>query len=145
MDIIFYTISDEKNKLTKTLDDVVTFSGVLKEETSIIKPSIIIEAENLSSYNYIYISDFGRYYFIKDITSIKNNLWRVTCFVDVLMSFKSAILTCPIILSDSESTEIETYLGGEVWKSLVKSKTDIISFPSGLNDTGEYVLITSGG
>lgn len=145
MDIIFYTISDEKNKLNKTLDDGATFSGVLKEETSIIKPSIIIEAENLSSYNYVYISEFGRYYFIKDITSIKNNLWRVSCFVDVLMSFKSAILTCPIILADSESTEIETYLGGDVWKSLVKSKTDIISFSSGLNDTGEYILITSGG
>lgn len=145
MDIILGVIHDEKNKLNKTVNSAVTYTGTLKEETSVIKPSVIIEASNLSNYNYMYIADFGRYYFITDIVSIKNGLWRVNAVVDVLMSFKSAIEDCPIILKQTETTNSESYMFGDMWKTLVKSKTDIINFSSGLNSTGEYILITSGG
>lgn len=145
MDIVLGMIADEKNKLNKTVYDTVTYSGTLKQETSIIKPSVIIEASNLSGYNYMYIAEFGRYYFITDIVAVRNGLWRINATVDVLMSFKSAIESCPIILANTETTNTESYLMGEMWKTLVKSKTDIINFPSGLNSSGEYVLITSGG
>ena len=145
MDIVLGVTLDERNKLNKTFSNTVTYTGILKEETSIINPSIVIEAVNLSQYNYMYIPEFGRYYFITDIVSIKNNLWRINGVVDVLMSFKNSISNCPIILSNTETTLAESYLMGDVWKTLVKSKTDIISFPSGLNSTGEYILITSGG
>ena len=145
MHIYLYTTPDEKNKLNKTLNNDVYYEGVLKEETSVIKPSILIEASNLSGYNYMYIGEFGRFYFISDIVSVRNNLWRITGVVDVLMSFKESIKTCPIILSNTQITEQESYFMGDAWKALVKSKTDIINFPSGLNSTGEYILITSGG
>lgn len=145
MDIVLGKIADEKNKLNKTVYDTVTYSGTLKQETSIIKPSVIIEASNLSSYNYMYIADFGRYYFITDIISVRNGLWKINATVDVLMSFKISIESCPIILANTETTDKESYMMGEMWKTLVKSKTDIISFPNGLNNTGEYILITSGG
>jgi hypothetical protein len=145
MDIILGKIADEKNKLNKTVYDAVTYSGAFKQETSIIKPVVVIEAENLSQYNYMYISDFGRYYFINEIVSLRTGLWRIYGKVDVLMSFKSSIESCPIILSNTESIANEPYMSGEIWKTLVKSKTDIINFPSGLNSTGEYILITSGG
>ena len=145
MDIYLYTTPDEKNKLNKTLNNSVHYEGVLKEETSVIKPSVVIEASNLSGYNYMYIPQFGRYYFISDIVSVKNGLWRIIAIVDVLMSFKESIESCPIIIRNTEQTEAENYLMSDVWKTLVKTKTDIISFSSGLNSSGEYILITSGG
>ena len=145
MDIVLGKIADERNKLNKTVYDAIAYSGTLKQETSVIKPNVIIEASNLSDYNYMYIAEFGRYYFITDIVSIRNGLWRISGSVDVLMSFKDAIESCPIILSHTESVLTETYMMGDMWKNLVKTKTDIISFPSGLNNTGEFILITSGG
>lgn len=145
MVIVLGTIADEYNKLNKTINDVTNINGVLKQETSIINPTVIIEAVNLSGYNYMYIQEFGRYYFITDITSVRNGLWRVSGKVDVLMSFKDGIETCPIILANTQQTLTERYINGEMWKTLVKTKTDIINFPSGLNTTGEYILITSGG
>lgn len=144
MDIILGTTADEKNKLHKTFDNQVTFSGFLREESSVITPTVTIEAVNLSGYNYMYIPSFGRYYFIKDIASVRTNLWRVKGSVDVLMSFADGLETCPIILSDEES-ETDDYMSGNPWATTVKAKTDIINFPYGLNDTGEYILITSGG
>ena len=43
------------------------FDCVLKDDTSIVNPTIELSANNLTSYNYAQISDFGRYYFIRDI------------------------------------------------------------------------------
>lgn len=107
----------------------------------------MIEAVNPSTYNYCYISEFGRYYFINNITSVRNGLWKIDCSVDVLMSYKTSILNLNVIVSDlsyGESTD-STYVNGDQWITKVKSKTDVLVFPSGLLDDGEYILITSGG
>ena len=147
MDIILYTTGSEKERITKTLSNGLTLTGTLREESSIINPSFIIQADNPSSYNYCYISEFNRYYFITNITSIRNNLWRIDCVVDVLMSFASDILNLDVIVSDISDGESpsETYYSGQQWSSTVKTSTSVINFPSGLLDDGEYILITSGG
>ena len=145
MDIKFYYTPDETNKINKTLNTETVLTGDLKQESSIIKPVILIGASNLIGFNYCYIPLFERYYFITDLVVVRKNLWRVSLRVDVLMSFKDDILECPIILSNTQTTEIENYLPGDVYKSTVKYKTDIINFSGGLNDTGEYILITAGG
>lgn len=121
------------------------FSGTLREETSVTAPVVLMELENPSGYNYAHIPEFGRYYFIRDMVSVRKGLWRVSMQVDVLESFKNYILDLGVILSDSENTGAENYLSGDVWKAKVKEKTDIINFPSGLSETGHFILITAGG
>ena len=147
MDIVLYTTGSEKERIVKTLSNGLTLTGTLREESSVINPSFIIQADNPSSYNYCYISDFNRYYFITNITSIRTNLWRIDCAVDVLMSFATEILNLEVIVSDLSSGENgdNSYFSGEQWQTTVKTKTDVINFPSGLLDDGEYILITSGG
>ncbi len=145
MNVILGVVTDEKNKLSKNFTNTVIFSGTLKQESSVINPTIVIELENPSSFNYMYIPEFNRYYYIDDIVSVRNGLWRISGKVDVLNSFKNHIRSCPIIISNTEDVESESYMIGEIWKTLVKTKTDVIDFPSGLNSTGEYILITSGG
>ena len=63
------------------------------------------------------------------------------------MSFRDAILNLDVIVSDISLGEspVSTYFSGEQWASTVRTKTDIINFPNGLLDNGEYILITSGG
>ena len=146
MDIVLCTTGSEKERIVKTLSNETIFTGTLREESSVINPSFIIQAENPSDYNYCYISSFNRYYFITNITSIRTNLWRIDCAVDVLMSFSSDILNLDVIVSNLSSGESDnTYFSGEQWQTTVKTKTDVINFPSGLLDDGEYILITSGG
>lgn len=137
--------NDEKNVIDKTLSQFNTLNGTLRDESSIIDPSFMVQIENPSIYNYVEIPDFQRYYFITNITSYRTNLWRIDCHVDVLMSFSNQIKACRAILANSESVDITTYIEGDIFRSLVKDKTDIISFPNGLLDSGEYILITAGG
>lgn len=146
MDIILYINSSEREAVTKTLSDATTFTGYLREPSSIIKPSFTLEATNISGYNYCYIAEFNRYYFITDIISVRTGLWKVICSVDVLMSFHDSILNLDVIVSDASiGDQRPTYMNGVPWQTTVKTKTDVINFPSGLLDDGEYILITSGG
>lgn len=147
MNITLCVTVSERHAIRKTLQNSLELTGALRGESSVINPSFIIEASNPSQYNYCYIPDFNRYYFITNITSVRTNIWRIDCSVDVLMSFQTEILNLDVIVSDLSIGEplTETYMQGEQWATTVKNKTDIINFPSGLLDDGEYILITSGG
>ena len=147
MEIVLYVTGSERHAIIKTLQNGLELTGALRGESSVINPSFIVELSNPSQYNYCFIPDFNRYYFITNITSVRTNIWRIDCAVDVLMSFQTQILNLDVIVSDLSIGEspTETYMQGEQWETTVKDKTDIISFPSGLLDDGEYILITSGG
>ena len=145
MNLSLFVNNSEKNKLDKELSNEIKMTGQLREQSSIVSPSIMIKHDNPSNFNYAYIPEFGRYYFITDITSIRNGLWEVTMHVDVLMSFKDGIKNTSIILSDTETTGQTNYMSGEQWTSTVKTATDIVSFPNTMNISGDYILITAGG
>lgn len=145
MEIVLYVTGSERQAIRKNLQNANTLTGSLRGESSVINPSFLLEITNPSQYNYCFIPEFSRYYFITNMTSVRTNIWRIDCNVDVLMSFQAQILDLDVIVSDDSLPDTETYMQGEQWQSLVKTKTDVINFPSGLLETGEYILITSGG
>ena len=120
-------------------------TGTLKDTTNVINPVVLITHENPVVYNYAYIPEFNRYYYINEIVCVRNNLWRLIMHVDVLMSHATQIKNCSAIVTNSETTGADRYLSGNVWRAKVKELTDILTFPSGLSETGEYILITAGG
>lgn len=144
MNITLYVNSSEKNKIGKTLTAVGTLEGSIKHESSIINPVILIEYNDPTAFNYVYIDAFGRYYFVNDVVVVRNNLLRVSLTVDVLESFAAAILAQYVII-DKNTTDFDLYLPDENLLTLVKTKTDIINFPNGLLESGEFILITAGG
>lgn len=145
MQINLYITSDEKNVIEKRMSLPYVIEGSLKNESSVVDPTIVIRDENPINYNYCYIESFRRYYFITNMRSIRNNVWELYLHVDVLMSYKEQIKQCPVILETSEQTGVSPYVTSDAYQTTVKTKTDIISFSSGLSDNGEYILITAGG
>ena len=144
MEITLYYNSSEKNKINKTLSSVAVLSGSIKGESSIINPEILIEYNNPAAFNYCYIDAFSRYYFVKDVTVVRNNLLRLRLTIDVLESFKTQILAQHVII-DKNTNKFDYYLLDDNWKVNAKTKTDIVNFPSGLLESGEFILITAGG
>ena len=102
MTLNLYTISDEPNKINKTLGSATSLTGTLREPTEVENPVIQIEGVSNIGSNYAYISEFGRYYFITDKRMDSDKLMTLTLKVDVLMTYKSAILTTPMIIERSE-------------------------------------------
>ena len=144
--ISLFKTASENNRVIKVLTDEKQLSGELRNQTSVLNPTIRIEsADNISGYNYCYISEFGRYYYITDIVSVRTNCWVVSLRCDVLMSYKNEIQSMSVILNNTQETGLSNYLASPNWVNLVKTKTDIKVFPSGLSEQGEFILITAGG
>ena len=144
--ISLFKTASENNRVVKALTDEKQLSGELRNQTSVLNPTIRIEsADNISGYNYCYISEFGRYYYITDIVSVRTNCWVISLRCDVLMSYKDEIQSMNVILNNTQETGLSNYLASPNWVNLVKTKTDIKVFPSGLSEQGEFILITAGG
>ena len=144
MNIILYVNSSEKNKIGKTITEVDTLEGSLKDSSSIIKPVILIEYDDPTAFNYVYIDEFARYYFVNDVVVVRDGLLRISLTVDVLESFSAGILAQNVIV-DNSTNDYNLYLPDDNLLTLVKTKTDIVNFPSGLLESGEFILITAGG
>ncbi len=145
MNLTLYVNNSEKNKIGKNLTNDFPLSGTLRDVTNIINPVILIELNEIGNYNYCYIPNFSRYYFITDITVIRTGLFAISLMVDVLESFQTSIKNLSVILLNTQNVGINNYLPSQVFRNNVKYKTDIINFPNGLNDSGEFILITAGG
>lgn len=94
INVDFYTFSkkenstEQPNPLYKT-----TYACVLKDACGILNPSITLNlgtSGNPASFNYAYINDFSRYYFIDEWT-YEQGLWTASMHVDVLATYKAGI------------------------------------------------------
>lgn len=140
--IDFMYNNEPMNKISKTPQILFQLTGTLKDESSVVDPVILVEKDNPISANYAYIAAFNRYYYIKNIESVRNNLWRITMHTDVLKTFSEGILGSPCIVAKS-SSRFNLYLNDSDYKCL---QDDIImtkSFPTGfdLSDSMYVVAI----
>lgn len=71
---------------------IKTIYGNFKEITSITSPSIIIAYDEVINFNYVYIPQLSRYYFVEEVISVRKGLWQLRLKVDVLMTYKTTIL-----------------------------------------------------
>lgn len=147
MEITFYNNSSPNDCLNKTIGQIKTITGVFKENTPVENVEAIIsyDSDILHDANYMYVSKFDRFYYCR-LETLPGNRIKVTGAVDPLMSFKDEILGLSAILVNTEKTGVNKYLyDSDVFVANCKHKTNIINFPSGLLDTGEFILITAGG
>lgn len=145
MTITLQVSTSPKNKLNKDVTDVASLSGTLKTSTSIINPTIIIEGD-LSQYtnvNYMTIAEFGRSYFITNITSVTSKLFEIAAHVDVLSSFAAEIRANKAIVHRQE-TKWNLYLDDGSFKVYQNPMVLTKAFPSGFT-TQEFVLAVAGG
>lgn len=103
-DIILYKNRAENNRVDKTnyLERVGTLSGVLRNSSSVNNLAVTFEYDTFPRFNYVYIVPFDRYYYVNDITAINYGLWEMSLSVDVLMTYKEAILSCTGFIDRNE-------------------------------------------
>lgn len=144
MDIILYTNNSPDNYVNKQLALVGAINGSLVNESNIVRPTIRIENSNLPTFNYCYIAAFHRYYYLTEIRAVRTNIWDIMLKSDVLMSFDISNVS-GVLVETSEQLSYVNYLPSRHFINRVKDKTDIIQFPQGLLENGEYILLTAGG
>ena len=143
MQIIVYTTSSDPRKIDKQKTLIATLSGSLRNVSEVVTPIVTIEYATEPNFNYAYIGEFGRYYFVTDYKAVRTGIWEIKLKCDVLMSFDLTGVSG--IVKETQSVNGNDYLDGRNWIANVKDKTDIKVFPYGLLDSGEFILITAGG
>ena len=150
MIIRLFKCTAENNRVDKTnfISNAFNMMGALKDKSSVIDPVIIIEKTNpaLYNYNYMYIEDFGRWYYINNIVAVTNKLWEIHAHVDVLYTWGADIRKAKCIIDKTSSLgNANLYLDDGSFVMDSHKYNTVIPFPSGLSETGKYILICAGG
>lgn len=132
MTITLYKYMGEREKVDKSSDLILvaTASGQFKAETNVLNPSLLLSLpqegvtlvtdENgnliadvitydgsdseILNFNYFYIAEFRRYYFLSSLVVSSHNLLIVSGEVDPLYSFKDQILSNDAFVERNEFT-----------------------------------------
>ena len=111
MKIRLYKLFVKRINSTKQPTGTYTEKDVnLKRNTSIQAPVFILSGFD-PSYNFVYVPDWGRYYFIEDVVLGNTNLFEVHCRFDALASYKASIgaYTC-FVERTSDNAKIDPYI-----------------------------------
>lgn len=141
-------LSDER-VVHKNVETVLVLNDVkLLNDTDVINPTLVIHGDvpniDYKKINYIYISDFDRFYYITNIESISNNMLRIFARVDVLMSFWEQIKDNDCIVRRQEN-KWNLYIDDGSFKSYQNEQKIVRKFPSGFNvNNSSYILSVVG-
>lgn len=105
MNVTLYTFAKRPDSTKRPPQGGLTLSATLKDSTSLLSPVLLFALSgNPTPYNYAYIPDFGRYYYINDWAAIAG-MWEASCKVDTLASWKDSIgeSTQYVLRAESES------------------------------------------
>lgn len=148
MNVVFYFNSSAVNVLNKNIVEVFTADcNIVDDEFSISNPALLIEYSNISALigtvNYVHVPEFGRYYYITDYVINNNDLVTIKLKCDVLMSFKSVILSNSGIVSRQEN-DWNLYLNDDHIKCYQNSQIQTLEYPRGFSGWSN-VLVCAGG
>ena len=138
---VFYTLSKKLNSTKQPTGTGQTYNIILKDNCSVLAPDIKLDvgiASNPCAYNYCYIADFNRYYYVSWEWS--ERLWIGHCKVDPLASWKSNIGSYSAYVARSASS-----YDGDIVDTFYPTKADVTEVAnSATSDPGWTRNISSG-
>lgn len=89
MTITLYQFQKRENSTARPSGGT-SFDGQIRFDCTIVSPSVVFSAQNLSGYNYAYIPLFSRWYFIRN-WSFSDGLWIAEMECDTLATYRDQI------------------------------------------------------
>lgn len=150
MTVILYNNKSDKRQLVKNIAEIKTISATAKGDINIISPTLIIQ--NFSTdFNYCYISDFERYYFVKSITLLTGQRIQIDLTIDVLMTYKEEIKNLTVNVLRYENIK-PTFLTDSRIPLFSDTVQKVIEFPENIFNLGNpsdnsknFLLTVAGG
>lgn len=126
----------KKNSTKRPADAPHIEDVTLKRETSLLNPTFILTIDN-EIYNYIWVPDWGRYYFVTDIVHGNSNLCELRCTLDVLATYQDEIRN---YVGFVERTSHPTWYNTDINDNAI-SVEDVVEF---MDSESTYCNIASG-
>lgn len=142
--INLYNNNSEEKKVGKSLTSYGTLTGTLKNECSLTSPDVLVQSASPILCNYAYIPNFGRYYFITDVISVRNNMYILKLKRDALESFKNQIGKNTAVIERSQYYW-NLYMMDSMMPVTTQVLTSTVSFGKSFNQNGTNVLLYNAG
>lgn len=143
MVVILYEVSDDNRVVTKTLNNLISVDCTIYNDVKILKPVLLLDYRaTLTTYNYAYISEYGRYYYIDDITLLPGGKMQLTLSVDVLMTYADDIKNLVGTVDRSQS-KFNGYIVDDKYKSVAYRQIVAKKFPNSM-ENDSLILMTVG-
>ena len=84
------------------------------------------------NFNYAYIQEFNRYYYVGNITTLINGMWELDCRVDVLMSYRHKIRQLNAVIARQENL-YNLYLEDNKLLTTSRRLYTTLAFPNKVN------------
>lgn len=120
MNITLYKTKSANNVINKKLvsEKNLGNSCILADNTSVTSPTLIIggikSLDSISDYNYAYIPQCNRYYYINDIIALSGGRVKLVLAVDVLKSYATDILASTQLVT-RQKNKGKMYLADADW------------------------------
>lgn len=145
MNVTFYKNLSDKRALSKSLTQLESVTAIMKDDCDILSPTLEVSSfSSISQANYMYIPNWGRYYYVDHITVSRGQRVIISAHVDVLMTYKSGILGCSAVVSRQQSKG-NYYLNDPVYKTRQYKITTVQEFPNEMfTRDGSLILAVAG-
>lgn len=141
--MILYNYKGQPNTIKKVLTPLGTLNVTLQPEINVHNPTLKIQIPpNMYGFNYVYIEDLGKYYFVDNFRYIGGNTYILTLSLDVLQTYKDVILQSTALIVESDNANRDLSVNSNVFN--VFPKTDILHFPKSklFDKEGSIIMVT---
>ena len=139
--IDFYKNQSENKDVVKTLTDKYTITGNARSDIDIMSPVIAVKGNDIISYNYCYIEELKRYYYIVNYVSLAKDIIELHLKIDVLMTYSDDIKASSGLIR--KQRDYNPYYGDIEAENRVT--TDKYTFTNPFNKEGNFVIVTMKG
>ena len=141
--LIFLKCLSDMDVIGKKWDeeDILTIEGKLMFEQSFLSPKFIIEGTIISEYNYCYIPDFKRFYYITEQIARTGALTEIHMQVDSLQSWKTEILAADAVIERSaKDGNVNMYFSDNMYWTQANKEVKTVPFTTALDGGDELVF-----
>lgn len=139
--IDFYNYDRKTYTVNKKLENPVSMSGLFYDRVNIMSPEIRVEYADIFNFNYCYIRELNRYYYVVGFTIEENNVWTVRLSIDVLKTYEQEIMEATATIDARENAD--KYISNRQTVYDVRPQTERIEFPNnGFDPDGNIIMVT---
>lgn len=140
--VTLYNYTGHRNTINKTLTNETPCLGVFRDSTNLLNPVLIIRVSSPVTFNYVYVDEFKRFYFIDGVRYIMGDKCELSLKVDVLQTYKEQILKATATVTETDKPDTFASNRENIYSR--KPNFEKLEFPNKdlFNDTGSIIMVT---
>lgn len=136
-----FVFDGNPNTVNKTLTEQETVTGLLNASFDILNPVLRFRTTTPVSFNYCYVNELQRYYFVKDVAQ-DGDLCTVRLSVDVLFTYKDKILQATGTMVNGEDSNKYSSNRSKIYDMRPILKQLEFDSQKSFSDAGKIVMVT---